>query len=130
MFEGIKKVIKENVVPFLPPSVQRLARDVQEIKDLPGDIIQDGQDQFEQMLHASPLGQAALEGLLRDKKKHIGRLDRGTSIIIEISDDRQDDLSPVRPDDVRALAATHLAQSAEIPPNRIRIRFTPKPPQR
>lgn len=125
MFEGIKKTIKEKVLPLLPSSVQHLARDTREMRDLPGDLIQDGQEQFEQMLNASPLGQKALEDLLNNKKKHVGRLDRGLSIIIEISDERQDDMTPARPDEVRALSATHLARCTNMP-GKLRIHFSPK----
>lgn len=129
MFEGLKKAFKENVEPLLPPSVQRLVNDTRQMRDLPGGLIQDGQEQFEQMLNASPLGQKALEDLLNNKKKHVGRLDRGLSIIIEISDERQDHMTPARPDEVRALSATHLARCTNMP-GKLRICFTPKPPAR
>lgn len=128
MFEKIKQAFVQHALPRLPESIQRVFRGAKNVRNLPGDLIQDGQDEFEQMLNASPLGQAALEELLKNKKKHIGHINRGSSIIVEISDERQDDLTLVRPDEVRALAATHLTQSVSLP-GKLRIRFTPKPPQ-
>lgn len=129
MLERLKKAFKKNVEPLLPPSVQRLVNDTREMRDLPGGLIQDGQDELEQMLNASPLGQKVLDDLLKDKKKHIGSMKRGSNVVVEITDERSDTLNPIHPDEVRALLATHLAKSTKLPDG-LRIHFSSKTAER
>lgn len=120
------KELKGRLIRLLPKKARQTIAD---LLKAPGEIVVNMSTNLEQMLNASPLGQAALEDLLNDNKKHLGSTKRDDDTVVEISDTRLDWLNPIRPDDVRALAATHLAQSTDLN-GRVRIRFTPKPPQR
>lgn len=124
MLKGLRNAFDKHVLPYLPHRTQRDIADLRDLRKAPAEVIVDTQAELEQMLNASPIGQAMLNQLLNDRKKHCGCITRSDGKIVEITDERQDHLEPISPTAIRVLAATSLMTSITIAGG-VRIRFTP-----
>mgnify|MGYP000971115965 CR=1 FL=1 len=130
MFEQLRNCTKISLLRILPQKAQQVIKDLRALRRAPSDIVTGTQQGVEDAL-SSMLGPPYINHLLNDRRKHLGSIARSGGVtVVEISDERPaEHLSPIKPEKIRALAATSNITGIKIPGG-LRLTFTPHSPQR
>ena len=125
MFEQLRNCTRIGLTRILPQKARQVIENLRALGRAPSDIVADTQQGVEDAL-SSMLGPPYINNLLNDRRKHLGSIERSGGVtVVEITDERPaEHLSPIKPEKIRALAATSTITGMKIPGG-LRVTFTP-----